>query len=130
MAKRKLAGDRAKMLERARKFRRGIEKSDEWTDFALLLRTCNELGAKPLFLSMPIEDIRLEVYGLEKDARLGYVQRLESMARQFNYPILLFRDHENDPAFLYDFQDHLSAEGWLFYNQALDDFFHDRISSL
>ena len=79
---------------------------------------------------MPIEDIRLEVYGLEKEARLAYVQRLEGMARQFGYPMLLFREHEKDPAFLYDFQDHLSAEGWLFYNKALDDFFHERISSL
>ena len=130
VAKRKLMVDRTKALERAKKFRRGLEKSDEWTDFELLLRTCQELGAKPLFLSMPIEDIRLEVYGLEKEARLAYVQRLEGMARQFGYPMLLFREHEKDPAFLYDFQDHLSAEGWLFYNKALDDFFHERISSL
>ena len=127
VAKRKQAGDRAKMLERSRKFRHGLETSDEWTDFALLLRTCSELGAKPLFLSMPIEDIRLEVYGLDRDARLGYVRRLESLAARFNYPLMMFRDHEADPAFLYDFQDHLSAEGWLYYNKALDDFFHDRI---
>ncbi len=130
VAKRRQMVDRTKALERAKKFRHGLETSDEWTDFELLLRTCKELGAKPLFLSMPIEDIRLEVYGLEKEARLAYVNRLGAMAKKFHYPMLLFRDHENDPAFLFDFQDHLSAEGWLFYNQALDDFFHDRISSL
>jgi D-alanine transfer protein len=127
VAKRKQAVDRTKALERANKFRLGLERSDEWTDFRLLLRTCRELGAKPLFLCMPLEDIRLEVYGLEKEARLAFVQRLQSMAGEFNYPLMLFREHETDPAFLFDFQDHLSGEGWLFYNKALDDFFHGRI---
>lgn len=127
VAKRRLMVDRTKAVERAKNFRIGLEKSDEWTDFKLLLRTCQELGAKPLFLCMPLEDIRLEVYGLDKESRQGFVDRLQSMAGEFKYPLMLFRDHENDPAFLYDFQDHLSGEGWLFYNKALDDFFHGRI---
>ncbi len=127
VAKRKQTADRAKTIERARKFRRGLERSDEWTDFRLLLRTCEELGAKPLFLCMPIEDIRLEVYGLGKESRLAFVQRLQEMAGEFHYPMMLFREHESDPAFLFDFQDHLSGQGWLFYNKALDDFFHGRI---
>ena len=127
VAKRRQMVDRAKALERAKKFRIGLERSDEWTDFRLLLRTCQELGAIPLFLCMPIEDIRLEVYGLGKESRLGFVERLQSMANEFHYPLMLFRDHEGDPAFLFDFQDHLSGQGWLFYNKALDDFFHGRI---
>lgn len=127
VAMRKQAANRAKSLERAKKFQRGLEKSDEWTDFALLLRTCKELGAKPLFLCMPIEDIRLEVYGLGKDVRLGFEQRLQTMTGKLGYPLMLFREHESDPAFLIDFQDHLSGAGWLYYNKVLDDFFHGRI---
>ena len=125
--KRRQMADRTKAIERAKKFRAGLEKSDEWTDFNLLLRTCRELGAKPLFLCMPLEDARLEVSGLGAENRLAFVQRLQSMAGEFQYPLMLFREHENDPAFLFDFQDHLSGEGWLFYNKALDDFYHDRI---
>jgi len=34
-------------------------------------------------------------------------------------------DHDEDPAFL-DAQHHSNAEGWLFYNRALDDFFAGR----
>ncbi len=114
---------------RPQAIRRGLAHGEEWTDFELLLRTCRELGTKPLFLSMPIEDIRLEVYGLDDDARRLYVQRLRSLTDEFQFPLLLFRDHENDPNFLVDFQDHLSGEGWLYYNKALDDFFHGRITS-
>ncbi len=124
-AKRNELAKRKGNKDRANKFRLGLQKADEWTDFKLLLRTCQELGAKPLFLCMPLEDIRLEVYGLDKESRVAFEQRLQGMANEFHYPLMLFRDHESDPAFLYDFQDHLSAEGWLFYNKALDDFFHD-----
>ncbi|MEO8352045.1 MAG: D-alanyl-lipoteichoic acid biosynthesis protein DltD [Chthoniobacteraceae bacterium] len=109
---------------------RGLAQGEEWTDFELLLRTCQELGANPLFLSMPIEDIRLEVYGLGDDARRLYVERLRSLTDEFQFPLLLFQDHESDLDFLVDFQDHLSGEGWLYYNKALDDFYHGRISSL
>jgi poly-D-alanine transfer protein DltD len=29
-----------------------------------------------------------------------------------------------DPDFLVDHHDHLSAKGWMYYNRALDEFFH------
>ena len=126
-AKRAELANRKGKPDRSKSFRLGLEKSDEWTDFQLLLRTCQELGAKPLFLCMPLEDIRLEIYGLDKENRTGFERRLQGLANDFHYPLMLFKEHESDPAFLYDFQDHLSAEGWLFYNKALDDFFHGRI---
>ena len=125
-----VAARKRQKSNRAKQFEYGLAHAQEWTDFELLLRTCRELGAQPLFLSMPIEDIRLEVYGLDASARASYVARLQSLADRYQYPLLMFRDQENNPAFLYDFQDHLSAEGWLFYNKALDDFYHGRISSL
>ena len=46
-----------------------VGKAKEWTDLDLLLRTFQELGAHPLLLSMPVEDIRLEVYGVSPEAR-------------------------------------------------------------
>jgi D-alanine transfer protein len=121
---------KAAKKDRSKGFQQALAHAQEWTDFELLLRTFHELGAQPLLLSMPLEDIRLEVYGLDNAARLSYVNRLDSLADRFEYPLLMFRDHETDPAFLYDFQDHLSAEGWLYYNKALDDFFHNRLTSL
>lgn len=111
-------------------FLKAIATAEEWTDIELLMRTFQELGAKPLFLSMPIEDIRLEVYGLQPSARTAYLDRLTHLARRYDFPHLDFRDHQTDSGFLLDFQDHLSSQGWLFYNKALDDFFHGRLSQL
>ena len=111
-------------------FLRTIAKAREWTDFELLMRTFKELGAQPLLLSMPIEDVRLEFSGLSPRAREAYVQRLHALAQRYSFPLVAFREHEKQPDFLLDFGDHLSAEGWTYYNKALDDFYHGRVSQL
>jgi D-alanine transfer protein len=103
-----------------------VGKAREWTDLELLLRVFQETGAKPLLLSMPVEDIRLEVYGVSTEVRSAYLRRLDALVAQYHAPLDDFRDHQNDPAFLVDFLDHLSPDGWLYYNKALDDFYHER----
>ncbi|MEA3208948.1 MAG: D-alanine transfer protein [Chthoniobacter sp.] len=128
--KNEVARRKASKVSRAKTFLQAIANAKEWTDIELLMRTCAELGAKPLLLSMPVEDIRLEVYGLAPSARTAYLDRLDGLADRFDFPLLDFREHQADPAFMVDFLDHLSAEGWLYYNKALDDFFHGRISGL
>jgi D-alanine transfer protein len=115
---------------RAKTFLHALAHAEEWTDLELLLRTFKELGAQPLLLTMPIEDIRLEVYGLAPSARTTLLDRLNHLADRFDFPLLDFRDHQDERTFTVDFQDHLSGEGWLYYNKALDDFFHGRITSL
>ncbi len=107
-------------------FLKQVTKAKEWTDLDLLLRTFQELGAKPLLLSMPVEDIRLEVYGVSPAARTAYLHRLEETAEKHDVPLLDFRDHQKDAGFLVDFLDHLSPQGWMYYNKALDDFYHAR----
>ena len=113
---------------RDRTFIQTIAKAKEWTDVELLMRTLKELGAEPLFLSMPVEDIRLEVYGVSPDARTAYLERMSGLAYQYGFPLLDFHEYEKDPTFLVDFLDHLSGSGWLYYNKALDDFYHGRVS--
>ena len=109
-----------------RNFVKVVEHAKEWTDLELLLRTFGELGAQPLLLSMPVEDIRLEVYGVSPEARTAYLRHLDGLAGRFDVALLDFRAHQKDPAFLVDFLDHLSPQGWLYYNKALDDFYHER----
>ncbi len=111
-------------------FLRTIAVAKEWTDAELLMRTFQELGAQPLLLTMPVEDVRLEVYGVSPAARDAYVQRLGALAQSYRFPLADFRDHAKDAGFMADFLDHLSGEGWLFYNKALDDFFHGRLPTL
>jgi D-alanine transfer protein len=128
--RREVAQNRATHNVRGESIFRAMSQAREWTDLELLLRTMKELRAEPLLLSMPVEDIRLEVYGAAPKLRNSYVQRLDALAEQYHIPLIDFREHERDPGFLVDFLDHLSGKGWLYYDKALDDFFHGRVSSL
>lgn len=109
-------------------FRNTLAAAKEWTDFELMLRVMQELGAKPLIMSMPVEDIRLEVYGISPETRTAYNERLVGLTSRYNFPLVDFHEYQRDPSFLVDFLDHLSASGWLYYNKALDDYFHDRLT--
>ena len=107
-------------------FMQSLVKAREWTDFELLLRTFVELGAQPLLLSIPVEDIRLEAYGISASSRAAYTGRLRKLSAKYDIPLADFPGSEASPGFTVDFLDHLSGEGWLYYNKALDDFFHGR----
>ena len=120
--KRKFAHESTEL--HTQRFLTQVTKAKEWTDLDLLLRTFHELGAEPLLLSMPVEDIRLEVYGVSDKARAAYLRRLQALAVGYDVPLIDFREHQKDPTFLVDFLDHLSPRGWVHYNKALDEFFH------
>lgn len=117
-------------VSREKSILNGVAHAKEWSDIELLLRTFKELGAQPLLLSMPIEDIRLEAYGASPMARTNYINRLDALADRYDFTLLDFHEYQKDPGFLADFLDHLSEKGWLYYNKALDDFFHGRTSRL
>lgn len=126
VARKKLQPKRESTEVQTQTFLTKVSKAKEWTDLDLLLRTFRELGANPLLLSMPVEDIRLEVYGVSPTARTAYLRKLDSLAEKYDVPLLDFRDQQKNPGFLVDFLDHLSPQGWLYYNKALDDFYHAR----
>ena len=98
-----------------------------WVDLELLLRTLASVHARPLLLSMPIDGQFYDRAGVSRSAREGYYDKLRVLAQRYNVPLIEFRDHDDDPAFLLRHTDHLTAKGWIFYNRALDDFFHGRI---
>jgi poly-D-alanine transfer protein DltD len=46
---------------------------------------------------------------------------------QYHFPVVEFQEHDEDPAFLIRQTPHLTAKGWAYYDQVLDDFFHGRL---
>ena len=103
-----------------------LARAHEWNDLELLLRGLRDLGAKPLLLSMPINGPYYDRIGVSFAARAAYYERLRAVAEKYAMPLIDFRTHEEDRDFLVDYHDHLSAEGWMYYNAALDAFFHNR----
>jgi D-alanine transfer protein len=98
-----------------------------WEELELLLRTLASVHAQPLLLSMPIDGQFYDRTGVSWSAREGYYDKLRALAQRYNFPVIEFREHDDDPAFLLRHTDHLTAKGWTFYNRALDDFFHGRV---
>jgi D-alanine transfer protein len=103
-----------------------LERSSEWGDLTLLLRTFRELGAEPLLLSIPINASYIEQMGVSAAGRRRYYEMLESLAAREGVAVADFREHEGDAKFFADTHDHLSPKGWIFFNQALDEFYHGR----
>jgi D-alanine transfer protein len=109
------------------RFVAGEERAHEWIDFELLLRGLNELGARPLFLSMPIDGQYFDRFGVGRRFRDLYYQRIRELAQAHNAPLVDFQEHDLDQDFLVGHHDHLTDKGWLYFDKAIDDFFHDRL---
>jgi D-alanine transfer protein len=116
-------------------FRERVNEAREWGDFELLLSTLARIDARPLLLSMPLDGQYYDRVGVSRPVRECYYQRMRALARQYNFALVEFEEHDEDPTFLYRrVQDtepvpstHLAAKGWMFYNRVLDDFFHGRV---
>lgn len=103
-------------------FRARVAAASEWTDLELLFRTLIELGARPLILSMPIDAYAAR--GVSRSAREVYYNRMHELARRYHLAVIEFEDHDADPTFLIAHREHPTSKGWMYYNKALDNFFH------
>jgi D-alanine transfer protein len=105
-------------------FRARVASAGEWTDLELLFRTLTEVRAKPLILSMPIDPTYYAARGVSRSARNLYYDRMRELARRYHFPLVEFEDHDADPTFLIARREHPTPKGWMYYNRALDNFFH------
>jgi D-alanine transfer protein len=112
---------------RDRGFRSGVDSSAAWIDLELLLRELAELHARPFVLSMPIAGDFYDRAGVSRSARETYYTKLRTLVQRYHFLVAEFEDHDEDPAFLIRHQNHLTSKGWVYYDQALDDFFHGRL---
>ena len=108
-------------------FRGTLQRNQEWVDLELLLRELNELGARPLLISMPIHGRWYDYCGITYDARRAYYEKLRGISTRYHTPLVDFADHDNDQYFCHDAMAHLAPRGLVYYNHALDGFYHDRV---
>jgi len=104
----------------------GERSAHEWIDFELLLRGLNELGARPLLLSIPIDGQYFDRFGVGRPFRDVYYKRMRELAQTYGVPLVEFEGHDLDEDFLAGHHDHLTDKGWLYFDKEIDDFFHDR----
>ena len=108
-------------------FRSGVNSSPIWIDMDLLLRCLTVLRARPVILSMPLGGDFYDHAGVSRSARDDYYAKLRALTQRYHFPVAEFQDHDEDPFFLIRHQSHLTAKGWVYYDQVLDDFYHGRL---
>ena len=108
-------------------FLTGVNNSPAWIDLDLLLRCLTAVNARAFILSMPLGGDFYDQAGVSRSARDEFYRRLPALVEQYHFPVVEFKDHDEDPAFLIKHQPHLTAKGWSYYDRALDDFFHGRL---
>ncbi len=106
-------------------FLRRMNTSGEWADLNLLLRGLRELGADALIIDQPFNGLYSDAGGNSAQARQQVYDRLAKAVHAAGFPFVELAGHERDKYFFNDYN-HPSAKGWLFYDHALDDFYHGR----
>jgi Protein involved in D-alanine esterification of lipoteichoic acid and wall teichoic acid (D-alanine transfer protein) len=120
-----LSGDKT-IDRRDDAFRDRMNASTAWIDLELLLRTLARVHASPLLCTMPIAGDLYDRKGVSRSAREDYYVKLRALVQRYHFRLVEFKGHDEDPAFLFRHQSHLTAKGWIYYDRALDDFFHGR----
>ena len=129
-ARREKGEERLENLFDARKnpraFADALARSDEWGHLDILLRTLKELGARPLFLSIPLNATAFESVGVTPDQLALYYATLQREIAAYGFPVETFEAHQSDPEFFGDSMGHPSAKGWMAFNRAMSAFYHDK----
>lgn len=97
--------------------------SKEFDDLRLLIDVLKELGVEPLFIDQPFNGIYRDIGGTTRRSRQVYYDKVAEILAQAGYPLEDFSDHEEDRFFFND-AGHPSAKAWIFYDRAIDQFYH------
>jgi D-alanyl-lipoteichoic acid biosynthesis protein DltD len=103
-----------------------LRRSGEWGDLSLLLMELRELGAEPLIVTTPWDGFFYDYRGVSAAARAQYYEMLSQVGHAYGVSVVSFGDHEYDKLFFLDVG-HPSMKGWVYYDQALDAFYHGNL---
>ncbi|HUI90555.1 MAG TPA: D-alanyl-lipoteichoic acid biosynthesis protein DltD [Anaerolineales bacterium] len=108
-------------------YTKNLLNSQEWTDFKILLIVLQQLGAKPLIISRPLNVPLWEVMGVTEDTQDIFYNKLHSVADPFKMPLIDFRQYDHDMYFSIDQGSHTSRDGWVYVDQILDAYYHGQL---
>lgn len=98
-------------------------KGPEYQDFQLVLDVLKQSGAKPLFISVPVNGKWYDYTGFPKEGRTAYYKRICKQIKAAGFQVADFSGHEYDPYFMKD-TIHLGWKGWVYTDRAIKDFYN------
>lgn len=106
------------------KFQDRMAASKEWLDLELLLRVIHQLGARALVISTPMPGAYYDSLGISANARRAYYDKLEALCHRYDVQVVDFAGFDETKYFVQDRWSHPSKYGGLYYQLALDRFYH------
>ncbi|MEH7336396.1 D-alanyl-lipoteichoic acid biosynthesis protein DltD [Neobacillus drentensis] len=97
-------------------------ESPEYGDFQLVLDLLKESGAKPLFVSVPVNGKWYDYTGFPLEGREAYYTRIKKQIESEGFQIADFSNHEYDPYFMKD-TIHIGWKGWVYTDKVIKDFY-------
>ncbi len=108
-------------------FVQNLVDDHEWSNLKILLDVLQQLGAKPLILSRPMNVRLWEAMGVSEKAQDVYYTKLHQVVDPYHFPLVDFQSQGNDIYFSIDAGSHTSPEGWIYVDQVLDAYYHGRL---
>ncbi len=110
-------------LKKLEGFRKHVDytESPEYQDFQLVIDVLKDAGAKPLFVSIPVNGRWYDYAQYPQDRRQAYYKKMEQVLTTADVPYVDFSDHEYDPYFIMD-TIHIAWKGWVYLDQELDKY--------
>jgi D-alanine transfer protein len=99
-------------------------QSVEYGDFQLVLDLLKDSGAKPLFISVPVNGKWYDYTGFPKEGRTAYYKRIKNQIEAEGFQVADFSSHEYDPYFMKD-TIHIGWKGWVYADRAILNYYKD-----
>jgi len=110
---------------------KGMRKNEDYTtspeyeDLQLVIDVLKDAGAKPLFVSIPVNGHWYDYTEYPEERRQKYYDKMEQILTDNDVPFVDFTDHDYDPYFIMD-TIHLAWKGWVYLDQELDKYWAEQ----
>lgn len=95
--------------------------SPEYNEFQMMLDVLKASGAKPLFVSIPVNGYWYDYTGFKKEGREGYYVKIKKQIQNEGFPVLDLSGHEYDKYFMTD-TIHIGYKGWVQIDKGIEEF--------
>ncbi|MFE7150388.1 D-alanyl-lipoteichoic acid biosynthesis protein DltD, partial [Heyndrickxia sporothermodurans] len=102
------------------KKKKKFAESKEYKDFQMVLDLLKEKGAKPLFVTLPVNGKWYDYTGFPKEGRTAFYKKIKKQVEAAGFPIADYSGHEYDPYFLKD-TIHIAWKGWVYMDKAMEN---------
>lgn len=96
--------------------------SPEYTDLECFLHVCQDLGIRPLLVSLPVNGYWYDYTGFPKKERQIYYEKIRQVAKKYGAELADFADQEYTKYFFEDGV-HIGKKGWVMINESIYRFY-------